>query len=409
MGNDRIFFCQQSQKSILEDKRIALFTGAYNHIADGVSLTLNRLVGYLESQDVDIRVFAPTSAKPVIRHEGQLIPVPSIAAPGRPDYRVSLGLPSHVREHVEAFEPGLVHIATPDLLGRKALLFAKKRGLPIVATYHTHFSSYLSYYRLSWAEPLLWRYLRWFYGHCNHIYVPSESMADVLRENGIQNNLYIWERGVETDRFNPAHRSEAWRKELGIGPEEVVISFVSRLVLEKGLDIFAEVVEALHRLGIPHRSVIVGEGPARESLQKRLPDTLFLGHQSGNALATAYASSDVFLFPSETETFGNVTLEAMASGLPAVCADATGSRSLVIDGETGFLAPPRETAAFVDAVRKLVLNPSLRQQMREAAFREAQRYAWPVILEKLNRYYDLALHEHEMEKQARLNQPVGAG
>lgn len=366
-------------------------------------------MGYLESQEVDIRVFAPTSKQPAIQHQGQLIPVPSISAPGRPDYRVSLGLPSHVREHVEAFEPAIIHIATPDLLGRKALLYAKKRGLPVVATYHTHFSSYLSYYKLSIAEPLLWRYLRWFYGQCDQIYVPSASMADVLREHGIQDNLSIWERGVETERFNPAHRSEAWRRLHGIAPNEVVISFVSRLVLEKGLDIYAEVIEALQRQQIAHRSVIVGEGPARDGLQKRLPNTLFLGHQSGDALATAYASSDIFLFPSETETFGNVTLEAMASGLPTVCADATGSRSLVLDGETGFLAPPRQTDAFVDAVRMLVQSPELRQQMREAAYQEAQHYAWPVILEKINRYYDVALHEHEMEKRARTKEPVGAG
>ncbi len=372
-------------------ERVALFTGAYNHIADGVSLTLNRLVAYLENEGVDVRVFAPTVDDPPVDHAGTLVPVPSVAAPGRPDYRVSLGLSREARKALGAFDPDLFHIATPDLLGRSALAEAKARGMPVVASYHTHFSSYLKYYHLGLLEGALWAYLRRFYAQCRHVYVPSPSMAEVLRAHGITEGLRLWERGVNTRRFNPSQRSAAWRRAHGLAEDEVVVTFVSRLVLEKGLDLFADVIEGLEARGVPHRSLIVGDGPAREEMEKRLPKTLFTGYLEGDDLARAYASSDLFLFPSETETFGNVTLEAMASGLPTVCADATGSNALVESGETGLLVPPGDAEAFLKATARLVEDAPLRRQMGRQAARRAQHYEWDAILSRIAGYYSEAL------------------
>ncbi len=369
--------------------RVALFTGAYNHIADGVSLTLNRLVGYLVEQGVDVQVFAPTIPNPPVDHAGTLHPAPSISAPGRPEYRVALGVTKSVRKRLAAFDPHVVHIATPDLLGLGALRWARKRKLPIVATYHTHFSSYLRYYRAGLLEGGLWRYLRWFYGKCDGVYVPSQSMADVLNSRGIGDNLHVWARGVDPDVFNVSQRSDEWRARYGLVQDDVVVTFVGRLVLEKGLDVFADVVEGLSARGLPHRSVVVGDGPERADLQARLSPlgTVFTGHLEGNDLAHAYASSDVFVFPSETETFGNVTLEAMASGVPAVCADATGSRSLVIDGKTGFLPPARDSAAFLDAAARLVSDPDLRSRMRTASLERASQFTWNAILSQMLAHY----------------------
>ena len=369
-------------------QRIALFTGAYNHIADGVSLTLNRLVAYLERTGAEVMVFAPTVAEPPVRHAGTLVPVPSISAPGRPEYRVSLGLPASVRARLEAFQPTLFHIATPDVLGFRALKLARKWGVPVVSSYHTHFSSYLKYYGFGGLEPLLWKYLRYFYGQCEHIYVPSPSMATVLQEHGIERGLHLWQRGVDTTRFTPAHRSRAWRRSIGIMDDEVVVSFIGRLVWEKGLNVFADVIEGLEARGIPHRSLVVGDGPAREGLEARLKHTVFTGYLGGDALARAYASSDVFLFPSDTETFGNVTLEAMASGLPTVCADATGSNALVDHGVTGYLAPAGDAPAFLDYVARLVTDARLRAEMGDAALRLAHTYEWDTILARIAGYYD---------------------
>ncbi|PQJ36360.1 glycosyl transferase family 1 [Salinibacter sp. 10B] len=375
-------------------KRVALFTGAYNHIADGVSLTLNRLVDYLEQQGVAVRVFAPTVENPPIDHAGTLVPVPSVSLPGRSDYRLTLGITPSVREELEAFDPTLYHIATPDLLGRHALSVAHDTGTPVVASYHTHFSSYLKYYHLDLFESALWSYLRRFYEQCEQVYVPSSAMAEILKEHGITDGLRLWERGVNTDRFSPERRSLEWRREQGINDNEIVVSFVSRLVWEKGLDVYADVIRRLEQQGIPHRSMVVGDGPARDELEERLPNTVFTGFLEGDELAQAYASSDVFLFPSDTETFGNVTLEAMASGLPTICANAVGSRDLVNDESTGLLCPPDDTDAFVQATRRLVLDTELRERMSTAAHTRAQAYTWDAILGRMNEYYDEVQARH---------------
>jgi phosphatidylinositol alpha 1,6-mannosyltransferase len=373
----------------ISQMRIALFTGAYNHIADGVSLTLNRLVSYLEDRGARVLVHAPVAPVPALAHAGTLVPLPSVAAPGRPEYRVSLGLTRNVKQSLKSFRPSLVHIATPDWAGLQALRFAMAAGVPIVASYHTHFPSYLGYYHhLAAFTPLLWAYMRWFYGRCNHVYVPSESMVSLLKDHGFGDNLREWSRGVEGDLFSPAHRSIEWRRDHGIRECDVVITFVSRLVAEKGLDTLAEVIEGLERRGVPHRTVVVGDGPSRGELERRLPRTVFTGRLEREALATAYASSDVFLFPSDTETFGNVTLEAMSSGLPTVCAAATGSRTLVREGLTGYLVAPGDSTKFLDRVTLLASDTDLRKRMGCSARAAAEQYEWSRVLSRIAGYYE---------------------
>lgn len=368
--------------------RVALFTGNYNHIPDGVSRTLNRVVAFLEKQNVPVLVFGPTVDEPPMKHAGELVPVPSLPIPGRPEYRISLGFPAKVRCRLEEFAPTLIHIATPDFLGRKALKWGLKHDIPVVATYHTHFASYLKYYRLNVLERGLWHYLRNFYIRCSEIYVPSRSIIDILEEHGITENIKLWKRGVETHRFHPKHRSLEWRRSLGIADEEIVICYVSRLVWEKAPDVYARVLTELTQKGYPVRALVAGDGPARDGLKAMLPDnTVYTGHVEGDDLPRAYASSDIFLFPSDTETFGNVTLEAMACGIPTICADATGSRTLVQDGETGFLIEPGNVDAFTDTAKRLVEDADLRVRMGQSARQTAEQYDWEEVLNRLLNYY----------------------
>ncbi len=375
-------------------RRIALFTGNYHHVQDGVSLTLNRLVRYLLERGDEVLVFGPTVEDPPMDHAGEFVPVPSVPAPGRPEYRVTTRFARAARRRLEAFRPDLVHIATPDVLGFKALRWAQTHAVPVVASYHTHFPAYLKYYGVQSMEGFLWKYGRWFYGQCQQVYVPSLSVAAVLRVHDITDGLRLWERGVDAGRFGPQRRDPVWRRSLGIGDDEVLITFVGRLVLEKGLSIFADVVEGLVERGLPVRSMMVGAGPARAEMERRLPETVFTGHLGGDDLPKAYASSDVFLFPSDTETFGNVTLEAMASGLPAVCADATGASELVQHTTTGYLAPPGDSDAFLDYVARLVTNPERRARFGEAAIERAYHYDWDAILTRLRFYYEDVLTPH---------------
>jgi glycosyltransferase involved in cell wall biosynthesis len=365
--------------------RVALVTSSYNFIADGVALTLNRLVGYLAAQGVETLVFAPTAKTPALAHQGTLVSVASVPLPGRPEYRLAPGMTGAVKRRLLNFEPDLIHIAVPDLLGHAALALAQRHGIPAVASYHTRYETYLKHYwYLAALETPLKRILARFYGHCHEVYVPSESVREALLADGLRDNFEPWPRGIDTARFSPAKRSLEWRARLGLGADELVILHVSRLVREKRLD---TLTGALNRLAVPHRVVIVGDGPDRVYAERELPQALFLGFLGGEELTTAYASSDIFVFPSDSESFGNVTLEAMASGLACVAANATGSRSLVVDGETGFLAPADDAAAFAAHITALAQDSALRQRMGQAGRARALTFSWDETMARLLGYY----------------------
>lgn len=371
--------------------RVALVTGVYDYIKDGISLTLNRLVDYLESQGIEVLVFAPTAKEPAFEHSGTLISTPSIPMPFRPEYRLSLGLPRSTRRRLSDFRPTLVHIAAADILGYQALRLARSLSIPVVASYHTRYDLYLKHYGADFLKKPGLAYLRHFYSQCEHLYVPSESMAAELRDEYQGTDIRPWSRGVDIARFHPSKRSEKWRKSIGVRNNEVLVTFVSRLVLEKGLETLSNILQGLKAKGVPHRSMIVGDGPERANLENLLPDSIFTGFLHGDELARAYASSDIFLFPSTTETFGSVTLEAMASGLPAVCADATGSRSIVVDGVTGFLAKPGSEAEFIAYVEKLICGPELCSRMAQAGLERSRNYSWDTAMQQLVSHYHDAL------------------
>lgn len=371
--------------------KVAIFTGNYNHIRDGVSLTLNRLVGFLIKKGVEVLIFAPTTKAPPLQHNGTLIAVPSQKLPGRPEYRVSTGFPSKQRRILEDFNPDLVHIATPDILGFKALKWAQKASVPVVSSFHTHFSSYLKYYKIGFLEPILWKYLAWFYNQCEQVYVPSQSMADILNKHSIESELKIWARGIDTDLFHPSKRDEKWREKLGFKKMDVLITYVSRLVWEKNPALYADIVKNLQKEYKEVKAVVVGDGPALEGLKEMFPEAVFTGFLKGEELAASYASSDIFFFPSDTETFGNVTLEAMASGLPCVVADATGSKSLVENEENGFVIPVEEKGVFYDQIERLIKDKKLRDNMGKKSLKKSRHYTWDAINSRLLEFYQEVL------------------
>lgn len=364
--------------------RIAIFTGNYNHIADGVSLTLNRLVDFLDKQGHEVVVFGPTVSNPPVQHKGEFCEVPSIPAIGRPEYRISIGLGAAAKDRLKTLQPDIVHIATPDLLGVIGLKYALNRKIPLVATYHTHFASYLKYYGYDVLESILWKYLSWFYSKCRQLYVPSESMKDVLADVGIKSEMAIWERGIETDRFTPEKKSSEWRVENGFSEDEKIVLFVSRLVKEKGID---TIIETYKRTSSKVSWCIVGEGPAMSEMKNNMPEAIFTGKLFGEELARAYASCDIFFFPSDTETFGNVTLEAMSSGLPCVVADATGSKSLVEMNENGFLVGSNDSINFAHWIELLAVEEKIRERMSVSSRKKAEHYDWNNILNKMVTYY----------------------
>ena len=299
------------------DLRVALFSGNYNYVRDGANQALNLLVGHLIDRGVTMRVYSPTIPEPAFPPTGDLVDVPAVPVPGgRGEYKIARGLPARPRADLEVFAPHLVHVSAPEFLGHRAVTWARKRGIPTVASLHTRFETYPRFYGLGFLEKPAIRILTRFYNRVDQALVPSPGMGDLLREWGVTRPIGIWSRGINHDRFNPGRRDLAWRRSLGIGDDEVAISFLGRLVLEKGLGIFADVTAELRRRGVKHRVLVIGEGPARGWFAERVPEAIFTGFLSGDDLGRAVACMDVFFMPSVTETFGNVTTEAMAAGVP---------------------------------------------------------------------------------------------
>ncbi|ALR21287.1 MULTISPECIES: glycosyltransferase family 1 protein [Sphingobium] len=363
--------------------RVALFSGNYNYVRDGANQALNRFVGYLLRQGAAVRVYSPTIDPPAFEPTGDLVSAPSIPVPGRTEYRIPYRMSGAVRRDLRAFAPNLVHVSSPDPLGHRAVSWARNNGLPAVASVHTRFETYPRYYGLAFLEPVIESMLRRFYRRCDAIVAPSESMAQLLREQRMSYDVGIWTRGIDREIFHPGRRDTEWRRSVGIGDDVPVIGFIGRLVMEKGLDVFSDSIDQLVARQVRHKVLVVGEGPAREWFQNRLPDAVFTGFQKGADLGRAVASMDMLFNPSVTETFGNVTLEAMACGLPTVAARATGSESLVTDGVTGRLIRPGAIGAFADALQTYCSDAAVRGQAGQAAMAEAERYGWDQVNQAL--------------------------
>jgi len=368
--------------------RLALFSGNYNYLREGANQALNRLVGYLESRaGYQVRVYSPVTDTPAFEPAGTLVPVPSVTLPMRDEFQLALGLPSEIRDDIRSFAPDLIHVSTPDILNTRAQTFAKQMGIPIIASMHTQFETYLDYYRLGWLRPLAQAHLNRFYRRCDHVVAPTPALvADMKRVRG-DDRVSVWSRGVDRTLFDPARRDRGWRRSVGIADHDIVILFFGRLVLEKGIDTFVEVVEALQRRPLPVRALIVGAGPASARFDS-LADAVMAGHLEGVDLARAVASADMLLTPSTTETFGNIILEAMASGLPVISADAPNARALVEEGETGVLCPPRDIGAYVERIAGLIAAPETRGEMGAAARRASAAFSWDAASESVLRAYE---------------------
>jgi phosphatidylinositol alpha 1,6-mannosyltransferase len=361
------------------DLRIALFSGNYNYVRDGANQALNRLVGYLLRQGAQVRVYSPTVAEPAFPATGDLVSVPSMAIPKRPEYRIPISLSPKVKRDLDSFSPNVVHISSPDRVARQAVKWAQKRNLPVLCSVHTRFETYFRYYNMSFAEPLVEAWLRRLYRKCDALVAPSESFAQVLREQRMNYDIDIWSRGVDREIFNPARRDMEWRRSQGLSDDQAVIGFLGRLVMEKGLDVFSDAIDQLRRRQVPHQIMVIGEGPARGWFETRLPHARFVGFQGGADLGRAVAGMDLLFNPSVTETFGNVTLEAMACGLPVVAAKATGSQSLVEDKVSGRLILPGAINQFADALQTYCTDAELRAKHGQAGEQRSLDYSWDAI------------------------------
>ncbi len=362
--------------------RVAYFTESlYPHV-DGVSRTLARLFESLERLGVDFRVYSPFVPEADESWRTRVVRVGSVRFPPYPDYRVSLPWGGGVASDLGHFAPDLVHVVSPTPMAYRAQRLAHRLGVPVVASFHTHFVSYFRFYGVGRMESFGWSALRAFYRRCARVYAPSPSIIRELEAQGI-GGVELWSRGIDVSGFSPSHRDPELRRRIAGAEGVPVLLMVSRLVKEKDLRDLVEIDAALRRRGTSFRLVLVGDGPLREELERALPDATFAGHRSGEELARWYASADVFILPSTTETLGNVVLEALASGLPAVVVDRGGPQDLIAHGETGFIARANDANDIANHLARLLTDEELRLRMSRNARGSAASRDWERINEGL--------------------------
>lgn len=371
--------------------RIALFSDTYFPQVNGVALTLGRLAGHLERRSIPHEVFAPhcDNDGQFADHIHRFASLPFFLYP---ECRLAFPNVFAVGKRLRAFRPDLLHLATPFNMGLCGLHYGKKFGTPRVASYHTHFDRYLRYYRLEFAGRWIWQYLRWFHGTCRTTFVPSEETGQRLRDNGIR-NVELWKRGVDCTLFHPDKRSNRVRKQYGI-EEPFIFLYAGRLAPEKDLRLLPDAIAQLPEdLSRSIRWLIVGEGPLEEELRLRMPkNTTFTGFQAGERLAELYASSDLFVFPSGTETFGNVVLEAHASGLPVLGVQSGGVREIVVDGVTGRLCQSGSAASIAATIREIMLDTLQLRPWGLNGRRYALTQSWEAIFDRLLDGYERAIY-----------------
>ncbi len=369
--------------------RVAYFAGTMRPGHDGVTRVLYELISHLQRRHVENLFFSPIVSPG--DHPTRILQVPSVTFPLYKDYRIAVPGSRHFEERLKEFEPDILHINSPCSLGYAAVKYAHRADIPVVATYHTHFASYARYYSARAFEALSWNYFRKLYNGCQRVYVPSQPILRELKEHGLR-NLEFLPHGVDAKAFHPRFKDDAWKVRLGI-EGKIVALYVGRLVWEKDLQTLADTYRIVAGQRKDIAFVLVGDGPIRSELESLMPDAKFLGHQSGQDLSTAFASSDMFVFPSTTETFGNVTIEAMASGVLPICARQGGSSGVVRDGETGVLAIPRDPEDFASKINALANSPAMRERLAGQASAFAQTQSWENIFDRLLESYDRVIDE----------------
>jgi phosphatidylinositol alpha 1,6-mannosyltransferase len=369
--------------------RIAFCSDALPPIIDGVTRTLSELAATLLDASVDFLFVSAVKPDPTLPWRHRVHTVAGVPIPLYPVYRLGLPRTERLDPVLDRFAPDVVHVVTPSLLGLYGARYARRRGIPVVASFHTNFVSLLPHYWLGTLEEFVHGLARRFYNQCSLTLAPSRSTVFELRAHGIH-NVVLWQRGVNPLRFSPSFRSAELRAEIGADGTAVLL-YVGRLGREKNLRYLVQAIRLLEQRGSRFKLVVVGEGPMRAELAANLPDAHFTGCVQGAELSRWYASADLFVFPSQLETFGNVVLEAFASGLPVVGVDAGGVRELVTAGVNGLLASPSSPAAFAEAVHSLIEEPQLAARMGIDAQFTAAEYRWPEIGRQLLEHYERLL------------------
>ncbi|MGC9505369.1 glycosyltransferase [Baaleninema sp.] len=363
--------------------RIALFTETFLPKVDGIVTRLRHTVEHLQRLGDEVLVVCPDGG--LTEYKGaKILGVPGFPLPLYPELKLAVPNP-WIRPVLEEFAPDLIHIVNPAVLGLGGLYYAKSMKVPLVASYHTHLPQYLQHYGLGMFEEVLWGLLRGAHNQAQLNLCTSTAMVEELSAHGIE-RVDLWQRGVDTEMFQPHLASQKMRDRLTQGnPDAPLLLYVGRLSAEKEIDRIRPVLEAIPNA----RLALVGDGPHRQALEEHFAGTPtnFVGYLQGLELGAAYASADAFIFPSRTETLGLVLLEAMAAGCPVVAAGTGGITDIVTDGSNGYLFDPADEEGAIRATQRLLDNTEERETLRSNARQEAERWGWQAATRNLQQYY----------------------
>lgn len=376
---------QDNYAGVSKRLRLCFVTETYLPEINGVATTVGRLVNGLLARGHQVQLIRPRQNRSdVQRHAGflEVLPQPGVRIPFYREVKLGLPVSRTLMNLWRRQAPDLVHIVTEGPLGSAALRSARRLMLPVSSSFHTNFHSYSRHYGFGLLAAPIVAYLRRFHNRTACTLVPTEELADQLRALGFC-NTQVLARGVDTRLFAPTRRNWALRREWGAGPSDPVLLYVGRLAAEKNLQLAIQAFQAAQANCPKTRLVLVGDGPLAGRLKAHYPQVIFCGMRTGEELATHYASADIFLFPSLTETFGNVTLEAMASGLAVVAFDYAAAHRHLEQGRSGILVPVQETDAFVEAVKMLAFDAACRQRFKQEARRAVQMFEWEKIYRRL--------------------------
>jgi glycosyltransferase involved in cell wall biosynthesis len=378
----------RAQHNSASRRHFCIVTETYPPEVNGVASTLGHWVDGLRSQGYIVSIVRPRQESfdsAHVRFDPRVTLVPGLPLPGYRDLRFGWPSGGMLGRRWTEHPPDVVYVATEGPLGWSAVRTARRLGIPIVSGFHTNFHSYCSHYHVRWLRPLIFRYLCHFHSQTAGTLVPSADLRTRLQSMGLR-NVSVVGRGVDSELFSPQRRSARLRHIWHASDDDLVLLYVGRVAGEKNLELAVEAYRAIkQRSTRAVKFVIVGDGPLRAALQSKHPGLVFCGVQTGKKLAEHYASADVFLFPSETETFGNVTLEAMASGLAVVAYDYAAAHMHIIDGESGVLVPCGDSSAFVDRAVTLAGAPQALARMRRQARQYAISWHWKAVVERFAR------------------------
>jgi glycosyltransferase involved in cell wall biosynthesis len=365
--------------------RIALVTETYPPEINGVAMTTERMVRGLVRRGHSIHLVRPRQShtdQPACGDGVAELLVPGIAVPRYADLRMGLPASGTLVRAWRAKRPDIVHVVTEGPLGWAALSAARRLQLPSASDFHTNFHSYSAHYGFGFLRGVIARYLKWFHNRSLCTFVPTHQLRAELEATGYR-EVRVVARGVDTSLFTPARRSAALRAQWGVTGAELVVMHVGRIAPEKNLPLLISSFAAIQQQRPDARLVLVGDGPARVALERANPQHVFAGMRTGEELATHYASGDLFLFPSQTETFGNVTLEAMASGLAVVAYDYAAAREHIVHGHNGLLAPFGDAAVFEREAVSLAVATGRLAALRRQARLTAEGASWEYVVDRL--------------------------